>query len=103
MWREPSMTQPQDRTSQGRPHEHSTREIALAETARTSTDAMAETQTYGPPALSAPASPAPVADPARPNGIPPQVGSVIKHYELIRKLGQGGMGMVSRRTSPHSA
>ncbi|MDC0746417.1 nSTAND1 domain-containing NTPase [Polyangium mundeleinium] len=29
-----------------------------------------------------------------PDRAPPQVGSTIKHYELLRKLGQGGMGTV---------
>ncbi|HWO19118.1 MAG TPA: protein kinase [Kofleriaceae bacterium] len=30
----------------------------------------------------------------KPSGPPPQVGSTVKHYELLRKLGEGGMGAV---------
>ncbi|WP_437635658.1 nSTAND1 domain-containing NTPase [Sorangium sp. So ce854] len=33
------------------------------------------------------------AEPA-PGRVPPKAGDVIKHYEIIRKLGQGGMGVV---------
>ncbi|TMQ05018.1 MAG: hypothetical protein E6J91_41755, partial [Deltaproteobacteria bacterium] len=40
------------------------------------------------------AAPAPPEAARPPSKAPPQVGSTIKHYELLRKLGEGGMGAV---------
>jgi serine/threonine protein kinase/cell division protein FtsB len=36
----------------------------------------------------------PVVQRVSPDDLAPEVGSTIKHYELLRKLGEGGMGMV---------
>src|SRR5262245_48717682 len=38
--------------------------------------------------------PGPIAGPAPPNGFLLDAGSTLKHYEIIRKLGEGGMGTV---------
>ena len=39
-------------------------------------------------------APDPAADAVDPNPGPLQVGGTLKHYEIIRKLGEGGMGTV---------